>query len=75
MLWSSVGVRGVFLNMSRDEVLQISAGRAFQKVGAATLKALSPKVCSLVQGTESSPVSEDRRLQDAVYGWRRSERF
>ena len=39
-----------FLNMFRDEVLQMSVRRAVQKVGAATLKALSPKTGACCQG-------------------------
>lgn len=33
-------------------------------VGIVTLKALSPKVCR--------PVSEDWRIHDGVYGWRKA---
>ena len=47
--------------MSRDAAFRIS-GREFQRVGAATLKALSSKVCSLVWWVESRPMSEDRRF-------------
>lgn len=39
-----------FLKMSRDGTLWISVGREFQRMGAGTLKALTPKVCSLVLG-------------------------
>ena len=60
--------------MSRYVAFRISAGRVFQRDGAATLKALSPKVQSLVWGMESRPASEDRRFRGGVYGWRRSER-
>ena len=52
--------------------MRISEGREFQKVGAATLKALFPKVRRL----ESSPESEDRcRLREGVCWWRRPERY
>ncbi len=39
--------------MTRDGALRISVGREFQRVGAMTLKALSPKVCMLVWGAVS----------------------
>lgn len=58
------------LKMSRDE-----AGRAVQKVGAATLKALLRATQCPVWGMESRPVSEARRFRDGVYGLRRLERF
>ena len=60
---------------NRDVALWICAGRAFQRDGAATLKAPSPKVQSLVWGTESRPASEGRRFRGGVCGWRRSERY
>lgn len=56
--------------MSRDE-----AGRAVQKAGAATLKALLRATQCPVWGMESRPVSEARRFRDGVYGLRRLERF
>ena len=54
------------LKLSRVGELRIKMGREFQRVGAATLKALSPKVLSLVRGTERRPVSDDRKLLDGV---------
>ena len=50
-------------------------GREFQRVGAATLKALSPKVRRKVRGTDSSPESDERKVREGVGRWRRSERY
>jgi len=50
--------------------------RAFQREGAATEKALSPQVRSLVLGTDEQFVSADLRRRVGVWreGRRRSER-
>ena len=60
--------------MLREGALRISAGREFPRVGAATLKARSPKVRRREGGMESRPESEDRRVRDGMYGGRRSVR-
>ena len=52
--------------MSRDSTLCISAGREFQRVGAATQKVLSPKVFSLGLGMESKPEFEESSLLTRV---------
>ncbi len=62
------------LKVSKVGALRILEGREFQRIGAATLKALSPKFFRLVRGMDSRPVSEDRRFRDGVYWWRRSDR-
>ena len=49
-------------------------GREFQRDGAATEKALSPQVRSLVLGVLSVVVSVDLRRRVEVWGRRRSER-
>ena len=54
------------MKLSRVGELWISAGREFQRVGAAMLKALSPKVLSLVRGIERRPASDDRRFWAGV---------
>ena len=61
--------------MFREGALQISAGREFQRVGAATLKARSPKVRRREWGMESRPESEDRRVRNGMYGFRRFVRY
>ena len=63
-----------FVKVSRDEAFLISGGREFQRAWAATLKALSPNVLSLVWGRTggSRPVSEDHSFRE---GWRRSVRY
>ncbi len=48
--------------MSSNEALHTLVRRALRWVRAVTLKALSPKVQSLVWGTASMPVSEERML-------------
>ena len=63
------------MKVSGDEAFHISGGREFQRAWAATLKALSPDVLSLVWrgGTGvSRPVSEDHSFRE---GWRRSVRY
>ena len=49
MAWQTVGLEGL-VKASSAGMLWISAGRAFQRVGAAILKALSPKDRRLVRG-------------------------
>lgn len=56
----------VDLKLSREGALRISAGREIQRVGAATLKARSPKVRRHEQGMESRPESVDRRVRDVM---------
>ena len=54
----------------------MSNGREFHMVGAATPKALSPKVRLFALGTERRSKSADRRVRDRVgLSWRRSERY
>lgn len=56
--------------MFKDAALQISAGREFQRVGAATLKALSPKVHRLVRGWRTYPCL---RTADSGMGYKGRE--
>ena len=49
-------------------------GSSFQRVGAATEKALLPQVRSLALEGSRRPASLDLRERDGVYGSRRSER-
>ena len=50
-------------------------GSAFQRVGAATEKALSPQVFRLIFfGTSRRPASLDLRERDGACGLRRAER-
>ena len=50
-------------------------GRAFQRAGAATEKALSPQVLSLILlGTTRRPASLDLREREGACGTRRAER-
>ena len=55
-----------FLKLSRDVALRISAGREFQRVGSATQKALSPKVCNFVLRMERNPEFENCSLLSGV---------
>ena len=54
------------LKVSRVGALRTAMGREFQRVGAATLKALPPKVRRLVRGVESRPMPRDRRFREGV---------
>lgn len=55
-----------FKKMSKEGALQICEGMEFQRPGAATPKPLHPGVRGPVLGTESQPLSVDRRLRDGV---------
>ena len=68
-------VLSAVLKVSRVGMFLISGGSEFQRVGAETLKALSPKVRSLVRGVVSTPESEDLRFRGGVWMWRRSDRY
>ena len=54
--------------------LRMSLGRAFQRVGAAAAKALSPQDRRSVLTGCRRLASADLRQQVGVWGWRRSER-
>ena len=57
------------LKLSRVGAWRISMGREFQRVGAATLKALSPKVRRLVQGVEISEMEYGDGEGQTVVGY------
>ena len=63
------------LKMSRVGESRMSLGREFQRVGAAMLKALSPKVLRSVLGVARRPVPVDLSLLRVAGWWRRSERY
>ena len=63
------------LKMSRVEDSRMSLGSEFQRVGAATLKARSPKDLRSVLGLARRPESEDLSLLRGAYWGMRSERY
>ena len=63
------------LNVGSEGASLICFGSAFQRVGAATEKALSPQVFLLIfLGTSRRPASLDLRERDGACGCRRAER-
>ena len=57
------------LKMSRVAESRMSLGREFQRVGAATLKALSPKVQRSLLGVARWPEPEDLSLLREAGWW------
>ena len=63
------------LKVGREGASLMFLGSSFQRVGAATEKALSPHVRRLVLGGLRRPASLDLREREGLCGLRRLERY